>query len=290
MKIGLINIEPKIVNTAYMQISTYYKNNGDKVEWFTTQKPLDYYDHIYCSSLFDFTDKRCLPDGIITGGSGFDVKKRLPAVIENCDYDYNLYPECNYSIVWFSRGCIRNCPFCVVQQKEGNIRAVEPHALNDRGEYIVVQDNNFFANPQWQKAAEKLKQWRQPVSFNGGIDVRLIEKEQCDFINSVKLHKQIYIAWDNPKQDLRPYLDTMTRYIKPYKIACYVLIGYWSTPEEDLHRVETLRQYKIDPFVMPYNKKDRYQRNFARWVNHKALFKSVKWSEYKPNTQQSSLF
>ena len=42
-----------------------------------------------------------------------------------------------------------------------------------------------------------------------------------------------------------------------------------------------LRKLKIDPFVMPYNKKERYQRDFARWVNHKAIFKSVAWEDYK---------
>jgi len=33
MKVGIINIEPKIVNTAYMQIAAYYKGRGDTVEW-----------------------------------------------------------------------------------------------------------------------------------------------------------------------------------------------------------------------------------------------------------------
>ena len=62
---------------------------------------------------------------------------------------------------------------------------------------------------------------------------------------------------------------------------CYVLIGFDSTPEQDLHRVETLRELKIDPFVMPYDRGSLYQRAFARWVNHKAIFKSVPWPDYQ---------
>jgi len=46
-------------------------------------------------------------------------------------------------------------------------------------------------------------------------------------------------------------------------------------------QVETLRKLKIDQFVMPYNKHDRYQKDFARWVNMKGNFKTVKWSEYR---------
>ncbi len=76
-------------------------------------------------------------------------------------------------------------------------------------------------------------------------------------------------------------LERLTRYIKPYKVMCYVLIGFQSTETEDLYRVETLRKLKIDPFVMPYNKNDPYQKRFARWVNHKAIFKSVPWEMYR---------
>jgi len=56
MKIGLIDIEPKIFNTAYMQISQHHKAAGDYVEWWS---PLtdSQFDHVYCSSLFNFTDK-----------------------------------------------------------------------------------------------------------------------------------------------------------------------------------------------------------------------------------------
>jgi hypothetical protein len=60
-----------------------------------------------------------------------------------------------------------------------------------------------------------------------------------------------------------------------------LLIGYDSTPEEDLYRVEVLRGLKVNPFVMPYDKHNDYQRKFARWVNQKAIFKTVSWHEYK---------
>lgn len=280
MKIGLIDIEPKIINTAYMQISRYHKDQGDTVEWW---QPLysDEFDHVYCASLFNFTDKAGVPADAICGGTGFDIKSKLSKEIENCDYDYSLYPECDFSIVWFSRGCIRNCPFCVVQQKEGGIMPVSPKKLNPKGQYIVVQDNNFFASPEWVNAIFQLKDTKQPISFNGGIDARIMDKEKSEALTQLILHKQIYMAWDNPKDDLISQFKLMTKYIKPYKLACYVLIGYWSTPKEDLYRVETLRDLKIDPFAMPYNKKDYYQKRFARWVNMKSIFKSVAWKDYR---------
>jgi hypothetical protein len=167
-----------------------------------------------------------------------------------------------------------------VPEKEGPIRPVEPNAFNPDKDYVVVQDNNFFANPHWQFAVDLLDWWSQRVDIQQGVDVRRLDGEQCDALNRLRHQKQIKIAWDNPKEDLRPKLKEVTRQIKPYKLMCYVLIGFSSTPEQDLWRVETLRRLGIDPFVMPYNKKDPYQKAFARWVNHKAIFKTVKWEDY----------
>jgi hypothetical protein len=64
-------------------------------------------------------------------------------------------------------------------------------------------------------------------------------------------------------------------------MSFYVLIGFDTTPEEDMHRVMKLHSYGCNPYIMPYNKEDLYQKKFARWVNHKAIFKSVKWKDYK---------
>jgi len=279
MKIGLYNLEPKIVNTALMQVSTYHKNKGDDVEIYN---PLfkSTYDKIYAFSVFDYTDKGYVTYEMIKGGTGFDISSKLPQEIEKCDYDWSLYPKCDYSIIWFSRGCIRDCPYCVVRKKEGYIHSVKPKNLNPNGKYIKVIDNNFFANPKWREAIKQLQEWNQKVDFQA-IDVRIINKEQCEALNSLKHEKQIGISWDNPKEFLLPKIEEMVKYIKPHKIRCFVFIGYWSTPEEDLYRVEKLRELKIDPFVMPFKKNDRYQRDFARWVNFKAIFKSVKWEDYK---------
>jgi hypothetical protein len=279
-RIGLYNLEPKIVNTAMMQVSQYHKEKGDDVQPYMCFNHDDY-DKIYAFSLFNFTPKHYVTKDMICGGTGFDIKSRLPADIEACDLDWTLYPECDYSIQWFSRGCIRNCPFCVVRQKEGYIHPVAPKNLNPNGDHILIMDNNFFASPSWRDAIAQLQEWGQPVNFHQGIDMRIIDKEMCDAINSLKQEGQIHFAWDNPKEDMATKLKEVFDYIRPYRLMCYVLIGYWSTPEQDLYRVETLRSIGVDPFVMPYNKHDRYQKDFARWVNHKAIFKSVPWNEYK---------
>lgn len=280
MKIGLYNLEPKIENTAMMQVSQYYKQKGDNVEIYN---PLFHnsYDKIYAFSIFNFTDKGYIKKDMIIGGTGFNISSKLSKEIENCDFDYSLFPNCKTSYVWFSRGCIRKCPFCVVWKKEGYIHSIDPKSLNPKGEYISIMDNNFFANLKWKEAINKLIELNLPVDFQSGIDVRIFNDKQGKALQKLKLYKQLHIAWDNPKDDLKDKIELLKQYIKPYKIMCYVLIGYWSSQEEDLNRIEELTKLKIDPFVMPFNKFDKYQKDFARWVNHKAIFKSVEWKDYR---------
>lgn len=225
MRIGLIDIEPKIFNTAYMQIAAYHKDRGDTVEWWS---PLTdgQFDHVYCSSLFDYTDKSEVPPRAIRGGTGFDITSQLSQAIEQCEYDYSIYPDCRKSYVWFSRGCIRNCPYCCVRQKEGALQPAQAKNLNPKGEVICIQDNNFFANPDWRKAIQWLVEQNTKVEFLG-IDVRLLDKEQATALLTLKHAKQIKMAWDNPKEPLGAKFAQVTKWVPAYRLMCYVLIGYW---------------------------------------------------------------
>lgn len=283
MKIRLLARDSKMPNIALMQLSTYHKQLGDDVNWYNPMLDREDTDRLYESQLFDFTE----PFGyypnceIVKGGTGIDIKKHLPKEIEQIrELDYSLYPDCDYSMQFYSRGCIRKCPFCVVHDKEGYIQGVEPYRLNPNGKHLEILDNNFFANPDWREAVKDILSTKQKVNLHG-VDVRIMDQEQAEALNRMKHKGQIHIAWDIPQMDLRPKLEEVTKYIKPYKLMCYVLIGYDSTPEQDLYRVETLRELKIDPFVMPFNKADEYQRKFARYVNMKAVFKTVAWKDYR---------
>lgn len=283
MRVGLLNLEPDYVNSAMMQVSMYHRLNDDFPEPYFPLWRRDY-GKIYAFSIFDFTDKGQVPPEAIRGGTGFNVLSRLPPEIEACDYDYEIFPECDFSIVWFSRGCSRNCGFCIVPRKEGRISSVAPKPLNPAGRHVRVMDNNFFAAPEWREAVRQLEGWNQPVDFHQGVDVRILDEEMAGVLNRLKHLDQscwIKIAWDDPREDLVPQLKKVTGWIKPYKLMCYVLIGYNSSPAEDLARVEALRALKIEPFVMKYDPRDRYQVDFARWVNHKAIFKTVRWHDYR---------
>ena len=159
MSIGLIDVDGhNFPNFALMRLSAYYKARGDHVEWATA---FNRYDKVMASKVFTFTpDFNYLTlqaDVIEKGGTGYNIASRLPEAVENSSLmDYSIYPQYPFSIQFFSRGCIRKCPFCLVREKEGYIRAVEPVELNPKGEWIEVLDNNFFANPEYRDAVSYL--------------------------------------------------------------------------------------------------------------------------------------
>lgn len=288
MKIGLVDVDGhNFPNVALMKIASWHRQQGDSVEWVNG---FERYDRIYKSKVFTFTpDDRTIyqcPD-IRVGGTGYDIKSRLPEEIDrHTGLAYDLYPH-RFSVQFYSRGCIRHCPFCLVHDKEGAIRSVEPMEWNQKAEWIEVLDNNFFAAPDWRKAIEDLRRQKLPVKFYG-VDVRIMDEEQAEALNSLKMKGNIHIAWDLPQIDLTPQLEAMTKYVKPYKITCYVLVGFNSTKEQDLFRLRTLKRLGILPFVQPFRdydnirKPSQYEKDLARWANRAWLFKSIDFEDFEP--------
>ena len=279
-KIALVNIEPKIENTAYMQISRFHKDEKDLVQWYSPLFRKEY-DRIYCSSIFQFTNKSIVTPEMVCGGTGFNVTSRLPKEIEDSCLDYSIYPKCETSYVWFSRGCVRRCPFCVVPTKEGKIESVEPKNLNSKGKYISVMDNSFTANPKFYQSVDRLEKLGLPVDIQCGIDARIFTDKQGEALKRLHHWKQIRTAWDDPRENLSPKLEHMAHVFGKSRIMVYVLIGYWSTPEEDLMRVQEIQRLGLDAWVMPYNKQNPYQKAFERWANRHA---GCEWSEYEHGT------
>lgn len=290
-RIAIYDVDSKIPNLALMKISAWHKAQGDHVEHYM---PLfrDDYDKIYASKIFNFSDGSMLNDDrMVIGGTGWDMKKTLPDEIENMVPDYSIY---NYphNIGFTMRGCRLKCGFCVVPEKEGKPYGVMtiPEIWTQRtSDFVVLLDNDFFGNPAWRDRIAEIRDLNLKVNFNQGLNIRNLKPEQAEALASVKFRslsgksKSVNFAWDDPRHEKLIHKGIQTCLdagMKAWQMGFYVLIGYHSTPEEDMHRVMTLSDYGCDPFVMPYDKSDPYQANFTRWVNHKATFKTVRWEDY----------
>ncbi|GAJ02443.1 unnamed protein product, partial [marine sediment metagenome] len=159
-----------------MKLSAYHKQRGDEVEFY---QPLwrASYDKIYCSKIFQKSNKNdgYINKDMICGGSGFEYLTLLPKYIEHIKPDYDLY-NLKYSLGFTTRGCIRNCKFCIVREKEGYIgeHAEVEEFLNPKSNVVVLLDNNFLALLSHIKKLQKYidKGWR--MDFNQGLDIRLI--------------------------------------------------------------------------------------------------------------------
>lgn len=286
-----------------MKLSAYHKAMGDEVEMYM---PINQYDLVYASKVFSFTDdidtnSVIQADEVKKGGTGycinvkngrevFDNSKNssLPREIEHIYPDYALYPQYKYAVGFLTRGCPRNCGFCVVGEKEG-LCSKQDADLNEfwRGQKeIKLLDPNILACENNESLLKQLAESKARVDFTQGIDIRLTNPDNIELLNKIKV-TMLHFAWDNPKQDLTKYFRRFSEHTKiksDRNKVVYVLTNYNSTLEEDLYRIYKLRELGYSPYVMIYQKENapREIRRLQRWVNCRWIFRTVnKFEDYK---------
>ena len=176
-----------------------------------------------------------------------------------------------------SRGCIRNCPFCFVPSREGQIRELQIK----KG--WIVQDNNLLAcsRQHVESVFDMLRQQNRAVTFSGGLDTLLFKKWHRELINSIKIN-ELWFACDS-EANVRPLeiAAEMLDGIPQRKKRCYVMIGRGDeTLEEAEKRLEKVFQLGFDPFSQLYRGENQLQYG-QEW---KAL--NRKWS--RPAAYHSS--
>jgi hypothetical protein len=134
------------------------------------------------------------------------------------------------------------------------------------------------------------------VSFNQGINIRLVTQEIAEALASVKLYddsfttRRIYGAWDNRKDEaalFRGLNHLKAAGIKPDTIMVYMLCGYWpgETEEDREYRRFKLREFGVRPYPMPYVKTPEligFQRFVVRRIDLKCSWEKFKAVNYRP--------
>jgi hypothetical protein len=288
MKIGLIDVDGhNFPNLPLMKISAFHKSFGDDVEWFF---PLNQYDRVYISKVFDFTPdyEMCIQaDEIIKGGTGYGLENKLPYEIENIYPDYELYKIKNTAYGFLTRGCPRNCPFCIVSKKEGlkSVQVAELRQFWKGQNEIKLLDPNITASKECDRLFQDLINSKVWIDFTQGIDIRFMTEKRAEMLNAMKI-KMIHFAWDNYEfstyeklKKFRPLLKYDSR-----KLRVYVLTNFNTTIEQDLERIYKLRELGYDPYVMIYEKWNAPKKikQMARWVNNKFIWRSCeRFEDYK---------
>lgn len=297
-------------NYALMKISAWHKQRGDTVEMFTpidpntaeqlTLLPLEeyppkrkanIYDVVYSSKVFDFTPENpYLPANTIKGGTGYDIKSQLPPEIDGMFPDYSIYPDCDYAIGYITRGCPNKCPWCVVPQKEGEIKPYRHWRQLVRADSnkLVLMDNNILSCEYGIAELESLIGSGYAIDLNQGMDARLVNDRIASILARLKWIKYIRFSCDQKAQinAICNVVDLLNKYgIKPYRIFVYVLVT--KDIEDAAFRVERLRELgNISLYAQAERNEakgiipNRAQLEFAQRYVYGRSYKKETWHEY----------
>lgn len=276
VRIGLVEFPRKstLPNIALMRLSAWHKAQGDEVV--LNPSAFEPPDVLYISTLFTWHRKHVVQlaahfyahSDVRIGGHGWDKKPRLPAEVDEMSNDYDLFGV-DFGIGYSSRGCPRNCDFCPVTEMEGR-RVYEDSAigdlLNPRSNRVLLLDNNFFLS-DWRPKIAEIRDRDLQVCWPQGLDIRVMSTEQARVL--AELHQrrqlwnqrftkrgQLHFAWDSPKIPAEVVEHGVRLLLKAgfglNDLIFYVLIGFDSSVEEELQRLDTLHALGITPKVMVY--------------------------------------
>lgn len=330
VNIGIIDAElmgnkkHRFPNLACMKISSHYKSLGNTVQLILSYDDIPKYDKVFISKVFTETT---IPENVLNlpnvtyGGTGFfyDKATSLPNEIEHCMPDYHLYDEwvnhhlnngakksdfkyyLDYSIGFLTRGCFRQCSFCVNK----NYKKVEVHSplsefLDTSRKKICLLDDNFLGCPQWKPMLIDLQQTNKPFQFKQGLDERILTAEKCEMLFKSKYDGDYIFAFDNI--DDKAIVEKNAHLIRQYNkrvgqnVKFYVLCGFDENEKYDMgfwaqdicntfERIFVLAKYNFKPYIMRYNKYEDSPLygtyvNLARWCNQPSFFNNLSYRQF----------
>ena len=256
----LIDVDGRIPNLALMKLGGWLHRQGRKVVLVRRDgwRRFDRAERAYASCIFcRRSSQRRLAklrerfsDRISIGGSGEDIKRRLPAEIEAAPADYSLYPELDGRALGFlTRGCPRRCPFCIVPQKEGGPRQVsELDELLQGRKKLVLLDDNLLAHPRADSFLAELAGRDIRVNFNQTLDISLIDRgraallRRLDCANYSFSRRNYHFSLNNARR-----LDMVRRNYDHFgfrsrdNVEFICMYGFDTTLAEDVERFRFLR-------------------------------------------------
>lgn len=327
MKIAIIDADligrnkHRFPNLVCMKLSGYHKQLGNEVRLKTDYDNLDAYDKVFISKVFTDTpiDETILNlPNVEYGGTGFyyDKSPKLPHEVEHHMPDYHLYDEwvewqiikggkpldfkyyTDYSIGFVTRGCFRQCEFCVNK----NYKKVEVHSplsefVDPTRKKICLLDDNFFGCAKWRDILSELQSTGKPFQFKQGLDERLLTDEKCEMLFKSKYDGDYIFAFDNVAdydliESKLKLLRKYTNKTPKFYLFCWFDRNdkwddeFWRQDQWDMwKRIELLMKYKCLPFIMRFNRyvESPYKGAYisiSNWCNQPSFFKKKSLREF----------
>lgn len=306
----------KIPNLALMKLSKYLKldfdyANGTTIKQIPDKKLFRDYDLVFVSCIFDYKYedicKQIINKGwehkTVMGGYGSPYTHKLEDLIgKKADrYDFSLYPWFEPNIGFSQRGCRGRCDFCVVPTNEGRNHSTNSlkELLQKPTNKLVLLDNDFFGQRNWKEKAEYILAEELKVSFNQGINVRLLAEKQAEYLVKINPYsftfkqRLLNTAWDQLKDEklFRKRLEMLLgKGYRPNCIMVYMLIGFeeQETFDDIWYRFWVLQKYSVFPYPMVYihpipTLLSQGLKLFRQWVTYYAKDRFIKHNTGKIN-------
>jgi hypothetical protein len=289
-----------------LKLSSFHKSQGDSVEFVKgTKDSLVEPDLIYITSLFTWSWEpvwravrfyansyptselwlgglyaSLMPEHAALSGVRSDhIFKGIYNEAENLLPDYTLIPEWNRkekaSILFSSRGCIRNCGFCAVPKLEGQITSstLKISDLVFPGHTrVILFDNNFLASSKWEGTLDEIKSLDLRVDFNQGLDARLITPHVAKKLSQVKIDKVIRLSYDSRQNgpSVKKAIDHLkSEGISGKSILVYTLFNFTDDPQDYFERMKDILKWGAVCYPMRYEPLRTLYKN---------LYVSAKWT------------
>ena len=278
-----------------------------------------------------YSDRRPETTVIHIGGTGFfeNGGKDLEENIEHIMPDYDLYTEyvnekikegrtpsyfsdySDCSIGFLSRGCFRQCSFCVNKKYTHAFvcnRTVDSF-FKPGSKVIYLWDDNFLAlGHRCLDLLDDLIEKKVSFQFRQGLDLRLMTDEYAEKLSKFRYHGDYIFAFDHiqDKEIIKEKLGIWRKHCKK-ETKLYVLCGYDSHCVDDekyyikegktadekdyidicntFERISILMQHKCLPYIMRYSdyRKSKYRGMYvqlARWCNQPSIYKKMSFREF----------
>lgn len=257
-----------------------------------------------------------------SGSFGIDMRIQMP--------DYNLYDEYisvmetvkksntyykdykEYSIGFLTRGCFRQCPFCVnkLERKTFQYSKLSDFLDNEIDEktgklkrpYIYLWDDNFLSSPHWEEMLDELIATNRPFQFRQGLDERLLAQnrrgeDMAKKLANANYHGDFIFAFDNwsDRKIIVKALKIWKHYCPKKETKFYLFCGFKQKKHsfkafqldvaELFMRIAVLMRYGCLPYIMRH---EDYKNSpipniyvqIARWCNQPGFFRNLSFWQF----------
>lgn len=286
-----------------LKIAGYHRAQGDDVSLVRSVMPLlareTRPDKVYVSSLFTYDREpvirqvhacwsawpgvevhvggiwaSLMPDDV-RYSTGAQVHVGLLPWAEDVRPAWDLWPG-DTSVVFASRGCIRQCLWCCVAQHDGP--GFRPKAIDlvldqldlERPK-VELWDSNILAHPDFAELAERLVELDKRVKIEQGLDARLVTRQNVALVRRLRV-REVCLAYDQPGQ--KEAVERAIRYLREAgqsegHIIVYMLynffdpvMGWGDTPRDIYQRIDDVLGWGARVYPMRYRPVNSSNKQF----------------------------